>query len=137
MAFGTQDDQDEVMNEINMTPLVDVMLVLLIIFMITIPVMQHSVNIDLPRAGNQPQDIKPETVRLSVDGNGTYFWNEQTVDDMALTARLKEQALRNPQAEVHIRADKAVRYERVAQLMAAVQASGLKKIGFITDPRAP
>jgi biopolymer transport protein ExbD len=137
MAFGTQDDTDEVMNEINMTPLVDVMLVLLIIFMITIPVMQHSVNIDLPRATNQPQDIKPETVRLSVDANGTWYWNEQALDDSTFPKRLQEQAARNAQVEVHIRADKSVRYERVAQLMAAVQRAGLKKVGFITEPRAP
>jgi biopolymer transport protein ExbD len=134
MAFGTQDDTDEVMNEINMTPLVDVMLVLLIIFMITIPVMQHSVNIDLPRASNLPQDIKPETVRLAVDANGTYYWNEEAVEDQALEPRLQAQAARNPQPEMHIRADKSVRYERVAQLMAAAQRTGLKKIGFVTEP---
>ena len=76
MAFGTQDDSDEVMNEINMTPLVDVMLVLLIIFIITVPVMKHAVNIDLPRASNQVQETKPETIRLSVDAAGAYYWNE-------------------------------------------------------------
>jgi biopolymer transport protein ExbD len=76
MAFGTQDDTDEVMNEINMTPLVDVMLVLLIIFIITVPVMKHAVNVDLPRATNQPQDTRPETIRLSVDAEGAYYWNE-------------------------------------------------------------
>ena len=76
MAFGTQDDADDVMNEINMTPLVDVMLVLLIIFIITVPVMKHAVNVDLPRATNQPENVKPETVRLSVSADGKYFWNE-------------------------------------------------------------
>ncbi|RYF29763.1 MAG: biopolymer transporter ExbD, partial [Comamonadaceae bacterium] len=81
MAFGTQEETDDVMNEINMTPLVDVMLVLLIIFIITVPVMKHSVNIDLPRATNQPQDAKPETIRLSVDADGSYYWNEGKVDD--------------------------------------------------------
>ena len=81
MAFGTQDDADEVMNEINMTPLVDVMLVLLIIFIITVPVMKHSVNVDLPRATNQPEDLKPETVRLSVSADGQYFWNETQVTE--------------------------------------------------------
>jgi biopolymer transport protein ExbD len=136
MSFGTQDEQDDVMNEINMTPLVDVMLVLLIIFMITIPVMQHSVNVELPRATNQPQDIKPETVRLSVDANGTWYWNELALDDAAFAVKLQEQAARNPLADVHIRGDKAVRYERVAQLMAAVQHAGLKKIGFITEPKS-
>ena len=134
MAFGTQDEPDEVMNEINMTPLVDVMLVLLIIFIITIPVMKHAVNVDLPRASNQQENAKPETVRLSVDAQGTYYWNEATVADDALPAMLAEAAARNPQPDLHIRGDKAVRYERVAQAMAAAQRAGLRKIGFITEP---
>ena len=134
MAFGTQDNTDEVMNEINMTPLVDVMLVLLIIFIITIPVMKHSVNVDLPRATNLPQDTKPQAVRLSVDAKGTYYWNEGAIADNQLVPLLKEQAAKNPQPDLHIRGDKDVRYERVAQAMAAAQQSGLKKIGFITEP---
>jgi biopolymer transport protein ExbD len=135
MAFGTQDETDEVMNEINMTPLVDVMLVLLIIFIITVPVMKHSVNIDLPRATNQPQDAKPETIRLSVDADGSYYWNEAKVDDATMARQLKEAAGLTPQPELHIRGDKAVRYERVAQAMAAAQQAGLRKIGFITEPK--
>jgi len=135
MAFGTQDETDDVMNEINMTPLVDVMLVLLIIFIITVPVMKHAVNIDLPRATNQPQDAKPETVRLSVDAQGQYFWNENRVDEKDLPAMLKAEAAKTPQPELHIRGDKEVRYERVAQAMAAAQQSGLRKIGFITEPK--
>ena len=95
MAFGTQDEIDDVMNEINMTPLVDVMLVLLIIFIITVPVMQHSVNIDLPQATNKPEDAKPATVRLSVDAQGAYFWNEKPVDDKNLEPMLKAEAARN------------------------------------------
>ncbi len=137
MAFGTQDDTDEVMNEINMTPLVDVMLVLLIIFIITVPVMKHAVNIDLPRATNQPQDAKPQTVRLSVDAAGQYYVNEAAVADTDLPFLLKTEAAKQPQPELHIRGDKAVRYERVAQAMAAAQQSGLKKIGFITEPKLP
>ena len=137
MAFGTQDETDEVMNEINMTPLVDVMLVLLIIFIITVPVMKHSVNIDLPRASSTPQDSKPETVRLSVDAQGRYFWNEQEVDDSGLLPRLEAAAASNPQPELHLRGDKDARYERVAQALAAAQRSGLRKIGFITEPRTP
>ena len=134
MAFGTQDDTDEVMNEINMTPLVDVMLVLLIIFIITVPVMQHAVSIDLPRASNQPENIKPETIRLSVDASGAYFWNDAPVSDAELNLQLAAAAARTPQPELHIRADKAVRYERVAHAMAAAQRSGVHKIGFITEP---
>ena len=137
MAFGTQDDTDDVMNEINMTPLVDVMLVLLIIFIVTVPVMQHSVNIDLPRASSTPQEAKPETVRLSVDAQGTYFWNERMVGDADLPRLLQVEAAKNPQPELHIRGDKAVRYEKVAQAMAAAQQAGLRKIGFITEPKTP
>ncbi|MEZ7847684.1 MAG: biopolymer transporter ExbD [Polaromonas sp.] len=135
MAFGTQDDTDEVMNEINMTPLVDVMLVLLIIFIITVPVMKHSVNIDLPLASNQVQITQPETLRLSVDAQGRYFLNETSVADDQLAPQLKTAAAKNPQPDLHIRGDKAVRYERVAQAMAAAQQAGLRKIGFITEPK--
>ncbi len=135
MSFGTQDDTDEVMNEINMTPLVDVMLVLLIIFIITVPVMKHSVNIDLPLASNEVQITKPETLRLSVDAQGRYFLNETPVADDELAPQLKAAAAKNPQPDLHIRGDKAVRYERVAQAMAAAQQAGLRKIGFITEPK--
>ncbi|HYW57748.1 MAG TPA: biopolymer transporter ExbD [Polaromonas sp.] len=134
MAFGTQDDTDDVMNEINMTPLVDVMLVLLIIFIITVPVMKHSVNIDLPRASNEAQNIKPETIRLTVDAQGVYYFNETKVEDADLPSRLQAAAAQTPQPELHIRGDKAVRYEKVAQAMAAAQQAGLRKIGFITEP---
>jgi biopolymer transport protein ExbD len=135
MAFGTQDDTDEVMNEINMTPLVDVMLVLLIIFIITVPVMKHAVNIELPRASNEQQVSKPETLRLSVDAAGSYFINDSKISDDGLAPRLKAAAAQNPQPDLHIRGDKAVRYERVAQAMAAAQQAGLRKIGFITEPK--
>ena len=135
MAFGTQDESDEVMNEINMTPLVDVMLVLLIIFIITVPVMKHAVNIDLPRATNQPEDTKPQTVRLSVASDGSYYWNENKVTDEAMAAMLKEEGAKDPQPDLHIRGDKDVRYERVAQAMAAAQQAGVRKIGFVTDPK--
>ena len=135
MAFGTQDDTDEVMNEINMTPLVDVMLVLLIIFIITVPVLQHSVNIDLPRASNEVELTKPATIRLSVDAQGRYFINDAGLADEELAPRLKAAAALEPQPELHIRGDRSVRYERVAQAMAAAQQAGLRKIGFITEPK--
>lgn len=137
MAFGTQDDTDDVMNEINMTPLVDVMLVLLIIFMITVPVMKHSVDIALPRASSEPQDVKPQSVRLSVDAQGQYWWNESQVRDEDLPRLLRAEAAREPQPDLHIRGDKDVRYERVAQAMAAAQQAGLRKIGFVTEPKTP
>ena len=135
MAFGTQDETDEVMYEINMTPFVDVMLVLLIIFIITVPVMKHAVNVDLPRASSERELVKPETVRLSVQADGTYYWNESRVTDEALPALLQTEAAKNPQPDLHIRGDKAVRYERVAQALAAAQQAGIRKIGFITEPK--
>jgi len=135
MSFGTQDDTDEVMNEINMTPLVDVMLVLLIIFIITVPVMQHAVNIELPRASNQPEQVKPQTILLAVDASGAYYWNQAPLSDADLDTQLHTAAGLSPQPELHIRGDRAVRYERVAQAMAQAQKAGLHKIGFVTQPQ--
>ena len=134
MAFGTQDSADEVMNEINMTPLVDGMLVLLNIFIITVPVMKHSVPVDLPRASNTREIITPETIRLSVTADGKYHWNEQDISDEDLATRLQAEGQKDPQPELHIRGDKDVRYERVAQAMSAAQRAGVRKIGFVTDP---
>lgn len=136
MAYGTQEDSDEVMNEINMTPLVDIMLVLLIIFIVTVPVMHHAVNIDLPRASNTRLETRPQTVRLGVDADGAYFWNDMSIDDAQLARHLALAAAQDPQPELHIRGDRLVRYERVAQAMAAAQQSGLRKIGFVTEPVA-
>ena len=134
MAIGTQDDSDEVMSEINMIPFIDVMLVLLIIFIITVPVIKHAVNIELPQASVEKVQDKPENIRLAVDADGQYFWNEQQVDDRAFAERLGAAAAQQPQPELHIRGDKAARYERVALAMAAAQKAGLRKIGFITEP---
>ena len=140
MAFGmqdaTSDDDTEVMNEINMTPLVDVMLVLLIIFMITVPVMKHAINVELPQASNERQIIKPETIQLSVDAQGAYFLNQTAVSEEALVNQLQAEAAKEPQPELHIRGDKAVRYEFVAQAMATAKQAGLRKIGFITEPKS-
>ena len=134
MAFGTQEDTDEVMNEINVTPLVDVTLVLLIIFIITVPVMKHAVPVDLPRATSQREVIQPETIRLSITADGRYHWNETDIADADLEPRLRQEALKDPQPDLHIRGAKEVRYERVAQAMSAAQRAGVKKIGFVTDP---
>jgi biopolymer transport protein ExbD len=134
MAFGNREDSDEVMHEINMTPLVDVMLVLLIIFIITVPVMKHAINIDLPRASNAASVSKPDTLRLGIDAQGRYFLNDLPVSDEALSPQLQAAAAQTPQPDLHIRGDKTVRYERVAQAMAAAQQAGLRKIGFITEP---
>ena len=135
MAFSSfENDNDEMLSEINMIPLIDVMLVLLIVFIITVPVMKHAVNIDLPRASNERSQDKPETIRLSVDAQGSYFWNAERLDDAELFNRLTQAGAQTPQPELHIRGDKAVRYERVAQAMAAAQRAGVRKIGFITEP---
>ncbi len=137
MAFGTLDqDSDDVMNEINMTPLVDVMLVLLIIFIVTIPVINHAVKIDLPRATNQPNEDKPQNISLSIDAEGKVTWNNAPVANKAeLESNIALAAQKQPQPELHLRADRSVRYERVAEVMAAAQRGGLGKIGFITEPR--
>jgi biopolymer transport protein ExbD len=134
MAIGTQDESDNLLGEINMIPFIDVMLVLLIIFIITVPVIQHAVKVELPQASNQPLQDKIESMRLSVDADGTYFWNGEALSDAELRNRLQITAARQPQPELHIRGDKAVRYERVAQAMAAAQRAGIARIGFITEP---
>jgi biopolymer transport protein ExbD len=136
MAMGSLSDNDDDFNpEINTTPLVDVMLVLLIIFIITIPVMNQSVNIDLPRATSQPVQAKPESIDLSIDAQGRMTWNKDAVDIAQLTARIAQAAKSNPQPELHLRAERTTQYEKVVQVMAAAQNGGLEKIGFVTDPQ--
>lgn len=137
MAFKTQDDGDEALSEINMIPFIDVMLVLLIIFIITVPVIKHAVRVDLPQASNEKIQDKPDNVRVSVDAQGQYFWNDAPVSDAELPTRLAQTAAQQPQPELHIRGDKAVRYERVAQLMALARQAGVQKIGFVTEPAKP
>ena len=135
MAMGSLSDSEDDFNpEINTTPLVDVMLVLLIIFIITIPVMNHGVKIDLPRASAQPNDIKPDNINLAIDAEGKLFWNTEAVDLAQVQARIEEAAKKSPQPELHLRAERTTQYEKVAQVMAAAQAGGLEKIGFVTDP---
>ena len=129
------DDDDGLMNEINMTPLVDVMLVLLIVFMVTIPVIRHAVKIDLPHASSQKEDTKPAQVTVSIDADGNVLWDEKKVDETALRAKIAEAAQANPQPELHLDADRKVPYEKVAEVMSAAQAGGLTKIGFVTQPK--
>ncbi|MGI4937096.1 MAG: ExbD/TolR family protein [Janthinobacterium lividum] len=135
MAMGSMSDGDDDFNpEINTTPLVDVMLVLLIIFIITIPVMNHSVKIDLPKASSAPNQVKPQHINLSIDGAGKVFWNTEQIDAAQMRQRIADAALATPQPELHLRADRITPYEKVAQVMSAAQAGGLTKIGFVTDP---
>ena len=135
MAFQRAFEGDEqAMAEINMTPLVDVMLVLLIIFMVTAPLFTHAVRIDLPRAHSSPSVEKPENVALSIDAAGTVRWNEEGVDERLLAQRLAQAAARDPQPEMQLRADRDARYEVVARLLSQVQRAGLTRLGFVTDP---
>ncbi len=136
MGMGSLSDTDDDFNpEINTTPLVDVMLVLLIIFIITIPVINHSVKIDLPRATNQRDEIKPESINLSIDAQGLMYWNNETIDAAQMNVRIAEASKKTPQPELHIRAERTTQYEKIVEIMAAAQSGGLSKIGFITDPQ--
>jgi biopolymer transport protein ExbD len=136
MSFEVS-DSDEVMNEINMTPLVDVMLVLLIIFIITIPVVQHAVKVELPRASSTRDKTPPENLQLAVDGQGLFFLGKQPVAADALEDALRTHAGKDPQPQLYIRGDKKVSYEHVAQAMTAAQRAGLAKIGFVTEGKQP
>ncbi|MFC7297733.1 ExbD/TolR family protein [Herminiimonas aquatilis] len=133
MAMGSLSDEDDFNPEINTTPLVDVMLVLLIIFIMTIPVMNHAVKLDLPRAANQPNEVKPETVNVSIDAAGQVYWNNEVLDETQLASRLADAAKVTPQPELHLRAERTTPYEKVAQVMAAAQSGGLTKMGFVTE----
>jgi biopolymer transport protein ExbD len=136
MAFGgfSENDGGRPMAEINMIPLIDVMLVLLIIFIVTAPLLTHSIKINLPKATTQVNLEKPETVTLSIDGSGELFWDNNRIDDVQLAANLAAAARRNPQSELHLRAEKTTQYQRLAEVMSAAQNAGVIKIGFITQP---
>ena len=138
MNVGSADgDEDEFNSTINTTPLVDVMLVLLIIFLITIPVVTKTVQVELPKETNVPTQTKPENINISVDKDGNIYWNDKAVRDTTdLYDRMKEVAVRDPQPEVHIRGDANTRYESVGRVVFICQRSGIVKIGFITEPPA-
>ena len=125
----------DVMVDINTTPLIDVMLVLLIIFLITIPVVTHTVAVKLPAETNLPRQTRPDTVDLAVNRDGDVFWNTQLVaGSTALVERLKRVAVQVPQPEVHIRGDQETRYGAVGRVVAACQRAGIMKISFVTEP---
>lgn len=123
------------MAEINTTPLVDVMLVLLVIFIITAPLLTHAVRIDLPKASSQPLPEKPEVVSVAIDAAGKMYWNDVPLVQDELTARLKEAAVKNPQVELNVRADKETRYQVLAEVMANAQNAGVNKMGFVSEPK--
>ncbi|HXW73562.1 MAG TPA: biopolymer transporter ExbD [Steroidobacteraceae bacterium] len=120
---------------INTTPLVDVMLVMLIIFLITIPVITKTVKVDLPRAVNIPTQTKPENITIAVDKNGNIYWNDKMVANRGeLLGLIEAAAVRKPQPEIHIRGDKETRYEAIGHVMYAIQRGGIVKVGFLTEP---
>src|SRR4051812_4585625 len=130
-------DDERAMSEINTTPLVDVMLVLLIVFMITIPVITHTVPLELPKVRNIATQTKPENINISINRDGQIFWNLTLVPDTnTLLERLKSAAVQKPQPEVHVRADGATRYEKVGLVIFTAQRAGIQKVGFITEPGA-
>ena len=135
MSVGGSSDEVTVMSNINTTPLVDVMLVLLIIFLITIPVITKTVPVALPKAVNIPTRTKPENITIAVDKDGEVYWNDKRVADRnALLGFIKEAAVRKPQPEVHIRGDKETRYEAIGRVMYAIQRGGIQKVGFLIEP---
>lgn len=137
MNVGSSSGDDEVVSTINTTPLVDVMLVLLIIFLITIPVVTQSVSLNLPKETNVVRVTKPENVELAVTKDGDVYWNTALVpDNEALVKRLGKVAVMNPQPEVHIRGDDKARYESVGRVVYACQRAGIMKISFVTEPPA-
>jgi biopolymer transport protein ExbD len=135
ISLGQTSDEEEVVSDINTTPLVDVMLVLLIIFLITIPVVTHTIPVTLPKESNIAMQTKPENIEISVNKDGDVFWNAQPVaDSEALFQRLKKIAVMKPQPEVHIRGDEKSRYESIGRVLFACQRAAIQKVGFITEP---
>ena len=137
MAFGGFNDNNHQapMAEINVTPMVDVMLVLLVIFIITAPLFTHAVKLELPTAASAPAPEKPESITLSINAEGKLFWNNAAVSIDELGTRFATAAQKKPQPELQLRADKSTRYEVIAQVMSAAQTNGMTKIGFVTNPK--
>ena len=137
IGAASEDGEEELNNSINTTPLVDVMLVLLIIFLITIPVVTQTIKLELPKERNLPTLTKPENIVIAVNRDGEVHWgNEKLPDTETLVKRLKLEAVKEPQPEVHIRGDAEVRYESVGRVVVACQRAGIFKVGFITEPPA-
>ncbi len=136
MSFGSFNSQQQhsAKAEINVVPLVDVMLVLLVIFIITAPLLTHSVKIDLPKASSTPNITKPDHIELAIREDGSLYWNGELVLKTSLPERFAIEAKKDPQPEVHIKADKLTHYENVAIVMSDAAKTGLVKIGFVTDP---
>jgi biopolymer transport protein ExbD len=137
MNVGSSGGDDQLNSTINTTPLVDVMLVLLIIFLITIPVITKTVKVSLPKAANIATQTKPENITIAVDSQGNIYWNDSVVgSNEQLLGLIKAAAVQDPQPEVHVRGDKGVRYEYVGRVITLVQRGGIAKVGFISWPQA-
>lgn len=137
MNVGSYSGEDEVVSTINTTPLVDVMLVMLIIFLITVPVVTQSIAVNLPKETNIVRVTKPENIELSVSKDGDVYWGTKLIPDMEeLVKRLGKESVKNPQPEVHIRGDDKSRYESVGRVIFACQRAGIMKINFVTEPPA-
>ena len=139
MAFASFDNRNAgaPMAEINMVPLIDVMLVLLVIFIVTAPLLTQAVKLELPRANAQPNIVKAEKVEFAIDANGQRFWNGEPVDRTEAAKRFMDEGKKQPQPEIHLKADQGVAYRNVAQTLADATKAGLTKVGFISDPEAP
>jgi biopolymer transport protein ExbD len=138
MAFGSFGSEGGMRTnaEINMVPLIDVMLVLLVIFIVTTPLLTHAVKIDLPTASSTPNQTKPDHVELSIDSTGTLFWNGEKTSEAELPQRLAQIAAKKPQPELHLRADKTTQYQTLSEEMADAAKAGVTRIGFVSDPSA-
>ena len=137
MAFGSfnRGGQSTPMAEINMIPLIDVMLVLLVIFIITAPLLTHAVKVDLPKAASEPNITRPDNVQIAIDAEGRVYWNGEVLERSSWRSRMDAAGRLRPQPEVHLRADGAVAYRKVAEVMADCAKAGLTRIGFVSDPR--
>jgi biopolymer transport protein ExbD len=137
MAFGSfkAGAESAPMAEINMIPLIDVMLVLLVIFIITAPLLTHAVKIDLPKAASHANLTRPDHIALSIDSTGQLYWNGERIDRTQLAPRMAAAANIEPQPELHLRADQTTQYQALAEVLAAAGKAGLTRIGFVSDPR--
>ena len=137
MSFGGFErgvSPSQPMSEINVTPLVDVMLVLLVIFIITAPLLAYAIKIDLPQTDAAPAAARPDAIKLSLNGAGQFFWNSEAIAERELARRLGAAAKRQPQPELHLYADRATRYEQLARVLSAAQQAGITRMGFVTEP---
>ncbi|WP_322521834.1 biopolymer transporter ExbD [Guyparkeria halophila] len=137
MAFGRLDDHDEPMAEMNVIPLVDVMLVLLVVFIVAAPVITHSVTLDLPKASSERQAEDPESVTLSLDDQGQLYLDDKPVSEQRLESVLVQARRDNDELVVYLRADQSVPYRLVARAMATVKTAGIERLGFVSEPETP